>query len=36
METPQAEVVVFIVLKKRPKEALFRTYKNTTSGEELQ
>jgi hypothetical protein len=35
MESPELEKVVFHDLKKRPKEALFRAWKNTFSGEDL-
>jgi hypothetical protein len=28
MKSPQLQKIVFIALKKRPKEALFRAYKN--------
>lgn len=36
MESPELENVVFPELKTRPKEALFRAWKNTFLGEDLQ
>jgi hypothetical protein len=36
MESPELENVVFPELKTRPKKALFRAWKNTFLGEDLQ
>jgi hypothetical protein len=36
MESPELEKLIFPGLKKRPKEALFRAWKNTFSSEDLQ